>query len=81
MAKQEALKKLAVAEKATAQIFQGQRTAIEALSGNVVVNGYGIIRDPSEVRRQLRDAQAAIEGAALLLSAVDWPTDADYDYL
>jgi hypothetical protein len=78
--KDEAKRKIAAAEKASTIVFQGMGTAIDTLKADVNFNGLGVIRDPSAVRRQLADAKAAIDAAASMLSAVDWPTDADYDY-
>lgn len=43
------------------------------------VNGYGILRDPSDMRTQLIACRAAIEAAEKALSGIDWPTDDDYN--
>ncbi len=79
LAKQEAQRKLAAAEKASAMALQGKQAALEALMGSVSVNGFGIVRDPYAARRQLQAAQDCIQQALTVLSCVEWPTDAEYD--
>jgi hypothetical protein len=79
-AKDEAKRKVAAAERASALIFQGMGKAVEILRTDVHFNGLGVIGDPYAVRRQLELAESAIQAAKSLLASVDWPTDADYDH-
>lgn len=63
-------------EKAIAQ----WQAATAALNGNVRINGFGIIHDPSAFRQKLYEAQARIAASFEALDAVtDWPSGVDYD--
>lgn len=78
--KDEAKRKMAAAEKASATIFAGMGDAVAALNYKVSFSGLGVISDPFVVRRQLEKAESLIQAAKSLLVSVDWPTDADYDH-
>jgi hypothetical protein len=81
MTKQEAMNKIAVAEKACAKVQTAWNAATDALAGGVAINGYGIYRDPYELRSKLEAAQHQINTALGALNDVAWPADAEYDLL
>ena len=75
----EAKEKITAAELASDCAVGSWRAATAALDGNVSMNGYGILRDPSELRAKLLAARHHIEQGLLYLADVAWPTNADYD--
>lgn len=78
--KQEAQKRVAAAEKACASVLSSSDAARVALSGGIITNGLGIFRDRFEVRNSLLTARENIDRALKELGAIEWPTDADYDF-
>ena len=75
----EAKEKVTAAELASDCAVEAWRAAVASLDGNVGMNGYGILRDPSELRAKLLDARHHIEKSLQYLTDVKWPTNADYD--
>jgi hypothetical protein len=75
----EAKEKITAAELASDCAVGSWRAATASLDGNVGMNGYGILRDPSELRAKLLDARKHIDQGLLYLADVKWPTNADYD--
>lgn len=80
-AKQEALNKVAEAERVCSKVQAAWAHAEAALAGGVSVNGYGIYHDRDALRRKLEDAQAHIAEALCTLNSVVLPSNADYDQL
>lgn len=79
--KQNAKRKMGAAKQATSQALKARDDAHSTLGRGVAVNGYGIVRDPAELRSNLWDAHDQIKAALRALDNVDWPADADYDLL
>lgn len=75
----EAQTKVLQAERISNEAIAAWRLAFRSLDGDVGTNGYGILRDPSELRAKLLDAKKHIEDALKHFDGVRWPTDADYD--
>ena len=77
--KKAAQTKVLRAERIGTEAIKEWRLAFRSLDGDVALNGYGIIRDPDELRAKLLDARKHIEDALQHLAGVQWPTNADYD--
>ena len=78
--------KFATAERATKQIENHARRAVEVLSngfnGQIMINAYsGAFSDPQARASDLRIAVDELRKALQLLEATEWPTDADYRLL
>lgn len=56
-----------------------RRMAVNCLDGDGVLNGFGIIHDPSDLRAKFLDARHHIDKALAYLADVKWPTNEDYD--
>lgn len=79
--KQEAHARLAAAGKGCEAVQDAWQSAVGALSGGVAVNGFGIYHDQGvPLRLKLLKAQDSLKRAIAELDAIDWPTDADYDF-
>ncbi len=71
--------KIVAAELASDCAVGEWRAAVASLGENLGMNGYGILRDPSELRAKLLEARQHIDKGLLYLADVQWPTNADYD--
>ncbi len=78
--KQEAHTKISAAEVASGEALEKWRAAYIALGDDVLVNGFGVLRDRVELKSRLLDSRARIDEALKALDSVCWPTDADYDH-
>jgi hypothetical protein len=79
--KQTAQNKVNAAIKASSEVQYSWNAAMESLRGSVTTNGYGIYSDRSALRNKLVEAKASIDKALQTMSAIDWPTDDDYNKL
>ena len=75
--------KFGTAEKATKQIENHTRRAVEVLSNGfndqIMINTYsGAFSEPQARASDLRIAVDELRKALQLLEATEWPTDADY---
>ena len=75
--------KFGTAERATKQIENHTRRAVEVLSngfnGQIMINAYsGAFSEPQARASDLRIAVDELRKALQLLEATEWPTDADY---
>jgi hypothetical protein len=75
--------KFGTAERATKQIENHTRRAVEVLSngfnGQIMINAYsGAFSEPQARASDLRIAVDELRKAPQLLEATEWPTDADY---
>lgn len=77
--KTEAQTKVLKATRITTQAVEAWRLAFSALDGDVSLNGYGVIRDPDDLRVKLLRAQGHIENSLKYLAELKLPTNADYD--
>ncbi|CUW41861.1 protein of unknown function (plasmid) [Magnetospirillum sp. XM-1] len=70
------------AANATDRILEHVGTAMNRLSQHFegrVINGAGVISDPSQARIALSDAIASLRKAQEDFAATNWPVPADYD--
>lgn len=71
--------KLAAAEEATARVQAACYVARNILNDTTVTNGYGIYRDPSDVKRKLELARQRIDDAIKTMDGTGWLSTDDYD--
>lgn len=67
------------AERLSTQAVDEWRRAFRSLDGDVGLNGYGVIRDPDQLRAKLLGAREHIENSLKYLAELKVPTNADYD--
>ena len=67
------------AHAASGQIMDELTEALALLQEPVVHNGFGVIVDPGEVRRQVRAAEERLATVLQIIQAAEWPTSAEYE--
>lgn len=78
--REQAKARVSVAEQGCIKVFEAMDLATKSLAGQVTTNGIGVFRDPARVRHMLQTSQTHIQKALQDLDAIEWPSEADYDY-